>query len=74
MNVSLFERMINNGMEYHKLNEQHRMRPEIASLISPLIYQDLLNHPSVCNYPDVRGMAKNLFFVDHNIKEDEIVI
>ncbi|CAH1406157.1 unnamed protein product [Nezara viridula] len=72
MDVSLFERMINNGMEYYQLKEQHRMRPEIASLISPLVYPDLLNHPSVCNYPDVRGMAKNLFFVDHNIREDRI--
>lgn len=33
---------------------QHRMRPEIAQLLSPHIYQELENHPSVLKYENVK--------------------
>ena len=51
---------------------QHRMRPEICSLLVPTIYQDLVNHDSVLSYPNVRGMAKNLFFVKHSEPEKTV--
>ncbi|XP_049873324.1 NFX1-type zinc finger-containing protein 1-like isoform X3 [Pectinophora gossypiella] len=70
--VSLFERMIKNGIHSRRLGVQHRMRPEIAALIAPHIYQDLHNHPSVEKFPNVRGMADNLFFLTHNYKEKEV--
>ncbi|XP_013164299.1 PREDICTED: NFX1-type zinc finger-containing protein 1-like [Papilio xuthus] len=70
--VSLFERMINNKIHSSRLGVQHRMRPEIASLISPHIYPHLLNHPSVEHFPDVRGMTTNLFFFSHDFKENEV--
>ncbi|KAJ9575016.1 hypothetical protein L9F63_007818, partial [Diploptera punctata] len=44
LDVSLFERMLNNGMHCEVLEVQHRMRPEIASLIVPAIYPHLINH------------------------------
>ncbi|KOB72089.1 NFX1-type zinc finger-containing protein 1 [Operophtera brumata] len=60
LEVSLFERMINNGIHSRRLSVQHRMRPEIAALICPHIYPELENHPSVYDFPDVKGMTKNL--------------
>lgn len=33
---------------------QHRMRPEIARLLTPHIYQDLKNHPSVLKYEQIK--------------------
>lgn len=73
MNVSLFERLIKNGKGYHRLTVQHRMRPEIAELICPLIYDDLTNDASVWNYPDILGVAKNVFFLTHSSDEQSSV-
>lgn len=70
--ISLFERMVNNGVPCYTLGEQHRMRPEIASLVAPTIYSELQNHFSVYNRENVRGVCKNLFFLNHNVYEDEV--
>lgn len=64
--------MIKNGMDCPMLNVQHRMRPEISCLITPLIYPDLRNHDSVHEFESVRGVKKNVFFIDH--KEYEQVV
>lgn len=69
IDVSLFERMVNNGMHCPMLKVQHRMRPEISALITPLIYPDLENHESVTLLEPVEGVKKNLFFLDHNMPE-----
>ncbi|XP_047991691.1 NFX1-type zinc finger-containing protein 1-like isoform X2 [Leguminivora glycinivorella] len=69
LEVSLFERMIRNGVHSRRLGVQHRMRPEIAALISPHIYPDLQNHRSVEDFPPVRGVVNNLFFFSHDYKE-----
>ncbi|KAI5644349.1 AAA domain-containing protein [Phthorimaea operculella] len=71
-NVSLFERMIENGVLSHRLGVQHRMRPEFAALISPHIYSDLYNHPSVQDFPNVIGMTANLFFFNHDFQEQKV--
>ncbi|CAG9771390.1 unnamed protein product [Ceutorhynchus assimilis] len=65
LGISLFERMILNNVECHTLNVQHRMRPEISSLISPVIYKELYNNRSVEMYPTVSGVTHSLFFIDH---------
>ena len=70
LDVSLFERMVNSGMQCYQLNTQHRMRPEIARLMQ-FIYDDLQNHESVHEYEDVRGVSKNIYFIDHRFPEDE---
>lgn len=52
---------------------KHRMRPEIARLLTPHIYKELENHPSVLEYenikvhvfvcsPAVPPACKDLFF------------
>ena len=64
LDVSLFERMMKVGIHCERLSVQHRMRPEIAALMKH-IYDDLGNHESVEKYEDVKGMKKNMFFIDH---------
>ncbi|KAL3857885.1 hypothetical protein ACJMK2_012514 [Sinanodonta woodiana] len=68
--VSLFERLIRNGMCYQQLENQHRMRPEIASLLVPHIYKSLENHESVFKYSNIKGIASNLYFIAHEVEED----
>uniref|UniRef100_A0AAX7UH87 RZ-type domain-containing protein n=1 Tax=Astatotilapia calliptera TaxID=8154 RepID=A0AAX7UH87_ASTCA len=53
-------------------HQQHRMRPEIARLLTPHIYTELENHPSVLEYENIKGLKTNLYFVDHNHLEEEI--
>jgi len=70
--ISLFERMVNNEVPFYTLGEQHRMRPEIASLITPSIYNELKNHISVNNREHIRGVTKDVFFLNHNVYEKEV--
>ncbi|XP_043566132.1 NFX1-type zinc finger-containing protein 1 isoform X1 [Chiloscyllium plagiosum] len=72
LEVSLFERLVKVNVPYVRLDYQHRMRPEIAALLSPHIYEQLENHPSVMNYENIKGVSSNLFFVEHNYPEEEI--
>ncbi|CAG9858900.1 unnamed protein product [Phyllotreta striolata] len=69
LDVSLFERMIMNGMKCHTLDVQHRMRPEIANLIRTNIYKTINDHSSVLNREHIRGINCDLFFIDHTEKE-----
>uniref|UniRef100_A0A8C3VVW4 NFX1-type zinc finger-containing protein 1 n=1 Tax=Catagonus wagneri TaxID=51154 RepID=A0A8C3VVW4_9CETA len=72
LEVSLFERLVKVNIPFVRLNYQHRMRPEIARLLTPHIYQDLENHPSVLKYEKIKGVSSNLFFIEHNFPEQEI--
>ena len=69
LSVSLFERLVKNGIPYVTLNVQHRMRPEVSRLVSPSIYNDLKDHETVQRYDSVLGVAKDVFFIDHNESE-----
>ncbi|KAF2369241.1 P-loop containing nucleoside triphosphate hydrolase, partial [Trinorchestia longiramus] len=69
LDTSLFERMINNGVMYQTLQYQHRMRPEISSLLVPSIYEHLKDHQSVHGRPHIRGVEKSVFFITHKEKE-----
>lgn len=55
LEISLFERLIKNKLPFYPLKQQHRMHPSISSLLVPHIYKELLNHPSVMEYEDVKG-------------------
>ena len=68
LDVSLFERMVNAKIPCERLSVQHRMRPEIAALMRH-IYEDLENHESVEQYEDIKGMKKNMFFINHHYIE-----
>ena len=69
LDVSLFERMVKVGIHCETLNIQHRMRPEIAALMKH-IYDDLQNHESVTKYEDIKGIKKNMFFINHSHLEN----
>ncbi|KAF8768116.1 NFX1-type zinc finger-containing protein 1-like [Argiope bruennichi] len=71
LNVSLFERMVQNGLDCYRLDIQHRMRPEIASLLVPHIYSNLQNHESVKHYENIKGVSKNVFFLTHEFNESQ---
>ncbi|XP_006881685.1 PREDICTED: NFX1-type zinc finger-containing protein 1 [Elephantulus edwardii] len=72
LEVSLFERLVKVNIPFVRLNYQHRMRPEIARLLTPHIYQDLENHPSVLKYEEIKGVSSNIFFIEHNFPEQKI--
>uniref|UniRef100_A0A1B6E310 RZ-type domain-containing protein n=1 Tax=Clastoptera arizonana TaxID=38151 RepID=A0A1B6E310_9HEMI len=72
LDISLFERMINNNMAPNLLCTQHRMRPQISKLLVPTIYPKLNDHTSVHNRENIRGMESNLFFFNHSNFEEEI--
>ncbi|EFX83237.1 hypothetical protein DAPPUDRAFT_301907 [Daphnia pulex] len=69
LDVSLFERLVMNGVEPNVLGVQHRMRPDVARLIVPSIYPHLENHQSVLRYWDVPGMVESVFFLSHLERE-----
>ena len=70
LDVSMFERLIDIGVPYTILNTQHRMRPEFSRLLTPSIYETLIDHPSVELYPRIKGMSKDLQFVCHTNPEN----
>lgn len=69
LDISLFERLVKNDFPHVTLQIQHRMRPEIADLVRGHIYDVLHDHDSVENYPKVKGVGSNLFFIQHNEAE-----
>ncbi|KAH8689897.1 NFX1-type zinc finger-containing protein 1 [Talaromyces proteolyticus] len=59
------------SMPVAQLNVQRRMRPDVSTLIRETIYDKLIDHPSTAQLPDVVGMRKNVFWLDHDNMEDE---
>ena len=70
LGVSLFERLILNNFPFVTLKVQHRMRPEISSLIRPSIYEELEDAEEVKKYNHVQGISKDVFFIDHTSHEE----
>jgi AAA domain len=72
MNRSMFERLILKGYPHEVLSAQHRMRPEISSLIRHLTYPNLVDAPKTQNRPKIRGFQDCVVFVNHSHPEDEV--
>ena len=75
LDISLFERLVNPQPGYPKLpcstlEVQRRMHPSIAQLVRSTLYPKLQDDPTVSEYPEIDGMRKRLFWLDHNNKED----
>ncbi|KAL3848155.1 hypothetical protein ACJMK2_019032 [Sinanodonta woodiana] len=68
LDLSLFERMIKNKMEWDCLHLQHRMRPDIADLVRH-IYPKLEDHESVNNVELIKGVSSFMYFIDHTYPE-----
>ncbi|KAB2101546.1 hypothetical protein AG0111_0g10456 [Alternaria gaisen] len=58
-------------MPVAQLNVQRRMRPQISSLIRKTIYDELKDHVSTTELPDVVGLRHNVFWLDHTNLENE---
>jgi len=68
LDISLFERMIKNNVPYDCLEQQHRMRPEIADIVR-FMYPHLKYHTSVFEYKNVKGMEANMQCINHSEME-----
>ena len=67
--VSLFERLVNNQIEFSQLTMQRRMSPEIRHILKP-IYKYLGDHPSVLSRESIPGMGgTNSWFHSHIMPE-----
>ncbi|EFJ36065.1 hypothetical protein SELMODRAFT_438270 [Selaginella moellendorffii] len=71
LEVSLFERMVKNGIQHVMLQTQRRMKPCISKLISGTIYPSLKDHARASEYEDIKGMKSSLFFLDHKALEQQ---
>lgn len=71
LNRSLFERLVLKGFPHITLTQQHRMRPEISSMIRHLTYPDLTDAPSTLNRDNLRGFRDNVMWVNHSSPEGE---
>lgn len=55
-------------MPTSQLNVQRRMHPDIAN-ITRLTYSTLLDHESTTTHPSVSGIARRMFWLDHQVLE-----
>ncbi|CCA73010.1 related to ECM32-DNA dependent ATPase/DNA helicase B [Serendipita indica DSM 11827] len=74
LDQSTMERLSESGMTMSKLHVQRRMRGQIATLARLIqqrttLYPQLIDDESVSRYPNVKGMAKNIFFLHHTNAE-----
>eukprot|EP01041_Mallomonas_annulata_P005723 gene5723-11565_t len=69
--VSLFERLANQEGDFpvSRLNIQHRMRPEISSIVRNTTYSDLEDHPNVLNREHIKGLDSDFLWIDHPHEE-----
>lgn len=69
LEVSMFERLIENGLPHVTLGVQRRMRPEVSNLIMD-IYPNLKDHQSTLNREQIKGVSKDVFCFNHSEMED----
>lgn len=65
LNRSLFERLVLAGYPHSTLAKQHRMCPEISSLVKHLTYPELQDDTKTLNRPRCRGLQDRVVFIDH---------
>lgn len=63
------ERAVNNGLLVNRLTKQFRMRPQIMCLVLPYLTDQLESSEHTCNLPNVTGITKNVYFIDHDVIE-----
>ena len=71
LNLSLFERLIINEFRHATLTLQHRMRPELSSIIQ-LLYPMISDKLPHTHYQHVQGVSTNTFFISHSCSEDPL--
>lgn len=68
LDLSLFERLVNNKLPHATLTVQHRMRPEVSRLVRH-VYPQLRDHESTLNRPHIRGLKQDVFLLHHEMEE-----
>ena len=70
--ISMFERLINNNIQYATLKYQRRMKPIFAEFVR-IIYGETTyrDHQSVYNRPPVQGIEKDMYIITHENPELE---
>ncbi|KAK6976420.1 NFX1-type zinc finger-containing protein 1 [Biomphalaria glabrata] len=72
IDISLFERLIMNKFPYDCLRYQHRMRPEISTLLKiPDLYLDLCDHEVVKTYPHILKIKGDIAFIQHYAPDEQ---
>lgn len=69
LNASLFERLICSGYPHTTLLKQHRMCPEISTLVRHLTYPNLEDDQKTKNRPRPRGLQDRVIFFQHEHPE-----
>ena len=78
LDESLFERLTREKYDLYDaslrfpfatLDTQRRMHPSISDLIRQTLYLGLKDHPDTQNHPKVQGMARRLFWMNHDHME-----
>lgn len=73
LNVSLFERLVSNGLPFTMLNQQRRMAPELRTIVQQF-YSELKDHPLVTDIaqrPLIPGLGdRRSWFFTHQWPED----
>jgi helicase required for RNAi-mediated heterochromatin assembly 1 len=70
LDISLFERLIDNGLPFKMLKTQRRMIPEIRRLLYPIYGNQIQDHELVkTRSKDIPGMAVNSFLWAHREPE-----
>ncbi|KJX96293.1 nf-x1 finger and helicase domain containing protein [Zymoseptoria brevis] len=76
LDLSLFERLVQpmdtfaQPLPFSTLDVQRRMHPSISQLVRQTQYPHLQDDPRVSQYPEVVGMRRRLFWMDHQQRED----
>ncbi|TRX91630.1 hypothetical protein FHL15_007412 [Xylaria flabelliformis] len=76
LDVSLFERLISPSSDreqklpFNTLETQRRMHPCISELTRRTLYPTLVDGGAVTEYPEVQGLRKRLFWLEHTVLED----
>ena len=74
LNISLFERLVKNDVEYQVLQRQRRMKPEIRRILKPIYGTKIKDHESVSKLdvrPPVPGMGGlTTWFLTHEYHDE----
>jgi superfamily I DNA and/or RNA helicase len=70
-NRSMFERLVCARYPHRTLSKQHRMCPEISSLVKYMTYPTLQDAEKTLNRPPVRGLQDRVIFFNHNYSETD---
>ena len=75
LNISLFERLVNNNIPFASLKYQRRMKSKFADFVR-IIYggNDYIDYKDVNNKDNIKGMVDDMYIISHNELEKENLV